>query len=193
MSEFAACSQPAGAPAAAPEGRDGALHRPMRVTLGVLCVHDMSLGPHLASRSCHATLFVVNWGPDPCQQAYALFMEVWGVGPRTAEKWIREGCTTLEDAGRRHDLSDQQRVGAGAGAGWVMFPGCAAVAGGERANAPRFSPPLSRVPPLRCPALAASSCCRPSCPNAAPGVFRVNRFFCPLFPVQFLAQPLFFS
>lgn len=36
------------------------------------------------------------------------FMEVWGTGEATAERWYREGCRTLNDIRQRTDLTSQQ-------------------------------------------------------------------------------------
>lgn len=45
------------------------------------------------------------------QAALRTFMNVWGVGEKTAGRWYAEGCRTLEDVARRGDLSIVQRTG----------------------------------------------------------------------------------
>ncbi|BDA51434.1 probable DNA polymerase lambda at C-terminar half [Coccomyxa sp. Obi] len=48
---------------------------------------------------------------DPHHRTVSLFMEVWGTGDATAERWYRDGCRSLEDVRGRSDLSTQQRTG----------------------------------------------------------------------------------
>ncbi|BDA51429.1 probable DNA polymerase lambda at N-terminal half [Coccomyxa sp. Obi] len=48
---------------------------------------------------------------DPHHRTVSLFMEVWGTGDATAERWYRDGCRSLEDVRGRSDLSMQQRTG----------------------------------------------------------------------------------
>lgn len=43
--------------------------------------------------------------------ALNLFNKIWGVGPATAEKWVQQGCRTLDDVRSRSDLTTQQEIG----------------------------------------------------------------------------------
>ena len=38
------------------------------------------------------------------------FMEVWGTGSTTAERWVRDGCRLLDDIRKRTDLTEQQVI-----------------------------------------------------------------------------------
>lgn len=37
-------------------------------------------------------------------------LQVWGAGPGTVQRWVTEGCRTLDDLRRRTDLNEMQRV-----------------------------------------------------------------------------------
>ncbi|KRX98306.1 DNA polymerase lambda [Trichinella pseudospiralis] len=44
-------------------------------------------------------------------QVLKLFNSIWGVGPRTAEKWYLQGLRTIEDVQRNVTLTDQEYIG----------------------------------------------------------------------------------
>ncbi|KRZ74134.1 DNA polymerase lambda [Trichinella papuae] len=44
-------------------------------------------------------------------QVLKLFNSIWGVGPRTAEKWYLQGLRTIEDVQRNVALTDQEYIG----------------------------------------------------------------------------------
>lgn len=48
---------------------------------------------------------------DPKQEAINLFVGVWGAGPTTAEAWVSQGLTTLEDLKNHGKLTRQQEIG----------------------------------------------------------------------------------
>ena len=39
------------------------------------------------------------------------FMKIYGVGPRVAKKWYKDGMRSLDDIRKRTDLNDAQRIG----------------------------------------------------------------------------------
>uniref|UniRef100_A0A2R5LF19 DNA polymerase lambda n=1 Tax=Ornithodoros turicata TaxID=34597 RepID=A0A2R5LF19_9ACAR len=43
--------------------------------------------------------------------ALNLFNKIWGVGPATAERWVQQGCRSLDDIKSRSDLTKQQEIG----------------------------------------------------------------------------------
>ncbi|GAB4814366.1 hypothetical protein N2152v2_001412 [Parachlorella kessleri] len=48
---------------------------------------------------------------DKRREVLALFNEVWGAGPATAQRWYAAGCRSLDDLRARKDLTEQQKVG----------------------------------------------------------------------------------
>ena len=48
---------------------------------------------------------------DPKQEAINLFVGVWGAGPTTAEAWLSQGLSTLEDLKNYGKLTRQQEIG----------------------------------------------------------------------------------